>query len=197
MVVTGLVSIAFSQTETKPVEESDEKILDQIVEKKKSVEKPKPRTETKPNVRPNISPSVKRMTIEKMDKILKAESKKVEGQVGNWQIDFNGLPMIVVTDKNANRMRIISPIGESKKLDEETLRILLKANFSTALDAKYAIFNDVLWSTYVHPLGELTDEQFKDALRQVFNLTKNFGTSFSSTGVIFGTQQQQAPEREN
>ena len=137
------------------------------------------------------------MTIEQMDKILKAESKKVEGQAGNWQIDFNGLPMIVVTDKNANRMRIISPIGESKKLDEETLRILLKANFSTALDAKYAIFNDVLWSTYVHPLGELTDEQFKDALRQVFNLTKNFGTSFSSTGVIFGTQQQQAPEREN
>ena len=63
---------------------------------------------------------------------------------------------------------------------------MLEANFDRALDAKYSIYQDVVWSVYTHPLGELTVEQFKDALNQVARLSQNFGGSYTSTDWIFG-----------
>ena len=138
--------------------------------------------------------SVDKMTVEKLQELLKVESKIIEGQLGNWQVNYKGLPMIVVTDVSANRMRIISPIIEEKKLTAEDLRKLMQANFSAALDAKYAIYQEVLWSSFAHPLGDLTEVELKDALTQVFNLVRNYGTTYSSTGVVFGTTP--APEKE-
>lgn len=135
-----------------------------------------------------------KMTNERLQELLTAETKKVEGQLGNWRADYNGLPLFIITDENANRMRIISPIIEEKKLTAADLKTLLEANFDKALDAKYSIYQKLLWSTYAHPLGELTDDQFKDALKQVFNLVRTYGTSYSSTGVVFGAQEQ--PEKE-
>ncbi len=149
---------------------------------------------TKKVEKSNKKETSNKMTVEKMDKILKNESKKVGGQLGNWQVEYKGLPFIVITDVKANRMRIISPIVEDNKLAPADLVKLMEANFSRALDAKYSIYQKVLWSSYAHPLGELTENQFKDALNQVYNLVKNYGTTYSSTGVVFGETQE--PKKE-
>ena len=76
------------------------------------------------------------------------------------------------------------------------LRKSLEANFHSALDVKYAISDDVMWSIFVHPLRELTENQLINALSQVYQAAETFGTSFSSTGLIF-PENIRDPEEEN
>jgi len=68
----------------------------------------------------------------------------------------------------------------------DTLQILLEANYDRALDARYCINNEVIWSAFLHPLAELNDRQFLNALDQVVTLKNNFGSSYTSSGLVFG-----------
>jgi len=90
-----------------------------------------------------------------------------------------------MTDENANRMRIISPVIEVAKLGDEELKNALLANFHTALDVKYAISDDILWSVFIHPLKELSEQQVEDAIDQVYSANATFGTTYSSTNLVF------------
>lgn len=127
-----------------------------------------------------------KMTNVKMWKILHENIEEVQGKMGNWQFTMRERPVMIVTDFGANRMRIMSPIVEEKELKKEHYKIMLEANFDRALDSKYAIFNAVVWSVFTHPLEELTEDQFKDALTQVVTLSENFGGSYTSTDMVFG-----------
>ena len=127
-----------------------------------------------------------KMTNVKMWKILHENIDEVQGEMGNWQFMMRKRPVMIVTDFGANRMRIMSPIVEEKELKSEHYKIMLEANFDRALDAKYATFNEIVWSVFTHPLEELTDTQFTDALDQVVTLSENFGTSYTSTDMVFG-----------
>lgn len=133
------------------------------------------------------------MDNKQMDKIFKESSKKVEGDLGVWQIDFMEHILLVITDEKANRMRIFTPIIEEKDLDATELRKLLIANFHSALDAKYSLYNGYVISTFTHPLQELTKHQLIDAMKQVATLAKNYGTTYSSTDLIFGGEAE--PEK--
>lgn len=127
-----------------------------------------------------------KMTNEKMSKILLREAEEVEGSPGRWQFKFQELQLYILTDENANRMRVMTPIVEEKDLEKGQYKVMLEANFDKALDAKYSISQDIVWSVYTHPLQELTVEQFKDALNQVARLAQNFGGSYTSTDWTFG-----------
>lgn len=127
-----------------------------------------------------------KMTNEKMEKIIYREAQDVKGQQGNWQFNLRERPMMILTDANANRMRIMTPILEETELEGDQLKIMLEANFDRALDAKYALFKGVVWSVYTHPLAELSVEQFKSAMGQVVTLADNFGTGYNSTDFLFG-----------
>jgi hypothetical protein len=61
----------------------------------------------------------------------------------------------------------------------------LSANYDRALDAKYAIADGVLWSTFLHPLRSLTEDDFLSALDQVQRLAETAGTTFSSSDLVF------------
>lgn len=128
------------------------------------------------------------MTNERLDGLLRQVSAEVSGENGYWQFNIGGRDLIVVTDTTHNRMRIMTPVGPQSQLDEDELTRLLEANFSSALDAKYALRQDTLWSVFTHPLAELTEEQFLDCLAQVANLANNFGSSYASSNLIFGRQ---------
>ncbi len=127
-----------------------------------------------------------KMTNDKMEKILYREVQNIEGSSGRWQFLMNERPMMILTDQNANRMRIMAPILEEKELERDQYKVMLEANFDRALDAKFAIYEGVVWSVYTHPLAELTVEQLKDAMRQVSALAENFGTTYTSTDFVFG-----------
>ena len=92
----------------------------------------------------------------------------------------------LVFDVNADRMRLFSQIRPSDGLSGPQLRRLMQANFDTALDARYAIAQGQLWSTFMHRLTSLTQEDFVSALAQTVTLVKTFGTTFSSGAMSFG-----------
>jgi len=68
----------------------------------------------------------------------------------------------------------------------EEMQTLLGANFDRALDARYCTNDNVLWSAFLHPLRDLKESQFMDALSQVISLSKNYGTTYSSSDLVFG-----------
>ena len=131
------------------------------------------------------------MTNARLERLLKEVSDYVEGNEGYWQVVYNGRPILVITDAPNNRMRIISPVVEEKELKKSQFTEILEAQFDRALDVKYALFESVLWSVYAHPLKELTEDQFKDAISQVFYAAHNFGASYKSTSLQFGGENEE------
>ena len=136
------------------------------------------------------------MNNDKLYEILKQQTDTITGISGNWKMLHKELPMICVTDQTNNRMRIIAPIIESNKLDKDLLLDSMTANFHSALDVKYAISNGILWSVFIHPLQELSTRQVESAISQVYYAAKTFGTTFSSTELLFGGSQLEEKESE-
>jgi len=126
------------------------------------------------------------MTNTRMEKIIKKEATEVDGQPGNWQLLYGDRLVLIITDEKNNRMRIFSPVIAETDLKEGQLEKMLEANFHSALDAKYSLYENYVISVFTHPLRELTDDQFLDALQQVVVLADTFGTTYSSTDLIFG-----------
>ena len=135
------------------------------------------------------------MNTKHLGDIITEVAHKVESESGRWQFQINETIFIALTDENNNRIRIISPITDVISLDKEMLQNALVANYHSALDVKYAISEDVLWSTFIHPLRELSVEQVRDAISQIYYANINFGTTYASTSLIFpGSQKSKQPK---
>lgn len=132
------------------------------------------------------------MTNQRLDELIRHLDKSAEGKLGYWSLTIEGVGLQVVTDESANRMRIISPILKTENIDEDVLYRLMQANFDTVLDARYAIANGILWSTYIHPLMPLSDEQFLVGLGQTVNAVITYGSTYSSGLLSFKGGDSQA-----
>jgi hypothetical protein len=125
------------------------------------------------------------MNSEKLSELISQVSDTIASNGNSIHFMYKERPLICVYDKNANRMRIISPIIETKDLEEEQLLNMLVANFHSALDVKYALSDEIIWSVFIHPLKELSDHQVLDAIDQVYTASSTFGSSYSSTTLIY------------
>lgn len=125
------------------------------------------------------------MTSEKLMDIIQQEADTVSLQGNQARFLLNNTMLICIYDESANRMRIISPIVEREKLGEDELLNALVANFHSALDVKYALSDEIIWSVYAHPLRELSEAQVIDAIQQVYAAAITFGESYSSTNLVF------------
>lgn len=144
----------------------------------------------------SVMASAQNTTNETLEKIITRVADTVAGQSGAWQFQIKERLLVCYTDENNNRMRIISPITELENLTEEDLLKSLLANFHTALDVKYAVSDDVLWSVYIHPLAELSEDQIEGAIYQVYNAAETYGTIYSSTNLSFpGAIRESAPKK--
>ncbi len=136
-----------------------------------------------------------KMSNSKMEKILHREAQDVQRMPGSeevpgrWQVIYMERTLYIITDELANRMRVMTPVIEEGHLEMEDYKLVMEANFDRALDAKYSLYQGYLWSSFTHPLQELTVEQFKDAMRQVATLADRYGSSYSSTDMVFGGDQ--------
>ncbi len=133
---------------------------------------------------PSIASS-QEMTAKKLAALITQVSDTISINGNNIQFIYKQRMLICVYDENANRMRIISPITETKDLEEEQLLNMLVANFHSALDVKYALSDEVIWSVFIHPLTELSQNQVLDAIHQVYAASITYGTTYSSTNLIF------------
>jgi len=111
-----------------------------------------------------------------------------EGNV--WQGVNRQRRLYVMADQDADRMRVMTPVGRLSDTggdtDADLLRVLLEANFDRALDARYALHDGVLWSAFIHPLASLGAGLLADAIAQVVTLADNTGTTFASSDLFFG-----------
>jgi len=122
----------------------------------------------------------------RLDALIRRIDSEAEGRPGLWRFTVREREVLVITDERADRMRILSAVAKADALEPELLYRLLQANFDTALDARYAIAKDVLWSAYIHPLAALGDAQFVSGIAQVVNLALTFGSTYSSGALSFG-----------
>ncbi|QLG46479.1 hypothetical protein [Costertonia aggregata] len=129
------------------------------------------------------------------DLIIKASDTLVSN--GNsHQFIYKARPLICVYDEKANRMRIVSPIIKREEIGEEEILNALVANFHLALDVKYALSDEIIWSVFIHPLKELSDHQILDAIEQVHAASVTFGSTYSSTTLVFpgNTKKKEEPK---
>jgi hypothetical protein len=135
------------------------------------------------------------MTLERLDAILRALDPEAQGNGTAWQFAVGGVQVLVVTDARADRMRAMVPVARSADLTPAQMTRMMQANFDSALDARYAIGNEVLWSAYIHPLAALEKDQLISGIGQVVNLAQSFGTLYSSGGLLYGGGDSGALQR--
>lgn len=127
------------------------------------------------------------MTLELMGEIvLRLDEKAKQPRPGYWQFSIENRPVVIVTDTRAGRMRIMVPIAKTDQLTGDDLLRIAQANFDSALDSRYAIAQNILWSVYIHPLRELHKRQFIKAVGQTVNLALTYGTTYTSGALTFG-----------
>lgn len=102
----------------------------------------------------------------------------VEGNV--IEFTWEDIDLILVHDVIADRLRLMTPIATLEDLDNGQIEQAMKANFQSALDTRYAISDDMIWSVFLHPLSSLTEELFLSAVKQVATAKLTFGCDFSS-----------------
>jgi len=126
------------------------------------------------------------MTLERMAGIIEAIDAEANIAETAFELTIDDVPVLVVTDVTADRMRAMVPIRSADALDEEELRRLMQANFDSALDARYAVANGRLWSVFIHPFSALETRQFISGLAQTVTAAQTYGTLYSSGGAQFG-----------
>lgn len=132
-----------------------------------------------------ISPEVTAV-LGQMDEVIKALDSKATRTGNSWQFTLEERVMLVVTDATAGRMRIITPIALIADLPEDAMQRLMQANFDTALDARYAVAQDLVWGAFLHPLDTLTQRDFASGILQTHSIGETFGTTFSSGAISYG-----------
>ena len=125
------------------------------------------------------------MNVERLDSILRSQINDISAQPGRWQFTLNDFPILVLADSNANRMRIFTPVTSAAELTREQMQKMMLANFHTALDARYAIADGFIVSTFIHPLSTLQERDLLSAINQVSSLATTFGSSYTSGEMLF------------
>lgn len=126
------------------------------------------------------------MTSAAIGKLLDSYLSGLEGQEGFWRGMREDVQVFVLSDDTHDRMRIMAPIGELQELEPRVLQMLLEANYDRALDAKYAMRGQEVWSVSVHPLATLAPDDFASFIDQVVRLVKNTGSTYASSDLVFG-----------
>ncbi len=126
------------------------------------------------------------MTPERMFEIVQAIDPDAEAAGTAIQLTVAEVPILIVFDPRADRMRAITPIRTSDGVTPEELMRMMQANFDSALDARYSVAQGKLWAAFIHPLGALEKDQLLSGLGQVANLALTYGSTYNSGALTFG-----------
>lgn len=133
------------------------------------------------------APAGPRMTLERLDELIRRADADARRPAPNqWEFLIGEDVVLVVADAAADRMRIMTPITAATDAGAPLMMRMLQANFDSVLDARYAVAHDRIWSVFIHPLGDLTDQLFLSGLGQVVNASRTFGSTYTSGELVFG-----------
>ncbi|WP_264212401.1 hypothetical protein [Leisingera thetidis] len=126
------------------------------------------------------------MTYERLGRILFALDENAQPVGRGFQLSVSGVPVLVVTDPAADRMRAMVPLRPAEALTAEDLMRMMQANFDSALDARYAVARGQLWAVFIHPLSQLQKDQLISGLGQTVNIARTYGTLYTGGALQFG-----------
>jgi len=126
------------------------------------------------------------MTLDRMGQIVEALDPQVSVLDAAFSFTIDDIPVLIVTDVRANRMRAMVPIRSADTMTAEELQRVMQANFDSALDARYAIAQGRLWGVYLHPFKELERDQLISGIAQTVNVAKTYGALYTSGAGQFG-----------
>lgn len=126
------------------------------------------------------------MTMERLAEIILAIDPQAERRGAAMELTIQDIPVVVIADPRADRMRAMVPIRSAEGLEAEELMRLLQANFDSALDARYAVAQGRLWGVFIHPLSPLERDQLISGLAQTVNVALTYGQSYSGGAQVFG-----------
>ena len=126
------------------------------------------------------------MTMMRLAEIVQAIDPDVIARGPTLEFTLQDIPVIVIADPRADRMRAMVPIASAEGLTPEDLMRMMQANFDAALDARYAVANGRLWGVFIHPLSPLEKDQLLSGLVQTITLARTYGTGYTGGGAIFG-----------
>lgn len=139
------------------------------------------------SVPPSQSPaSAPGMTLQRLAQIVQALDPEVIARGPALEFTLDDIPIIVIADQRADRMRAMVPIAGVEDLGEADMLRLMQANFDAALDARYAVAHGRLWGVFIHPLSPLEKDEFLSGLVQTITIAKTYGTGYTSGAAIFG-----------
>ncbi|WP_261385851.1 hypothetical protein [Tateyamaria omphalii] len=126
------------------------------------------------------------MTLLRMAEIIRAIDPEAQPAGNAIQFTIDDIPIIVIADPVADRMRAMVPIRSADGLDASELMRLMQANFDSALDARYAVAQGRLWGVFIHPLSPLEKDQLLSAFVQTINVARTYGQTYSGGATVFG-----------
>jgi len=126
------------------------------------------------------------MTLDRMGQIVEALDPQASVSDAAFSFTIDDIPVLIVTDVRANRMRAMVPIRSADTMTAEELQRVMQANFDSALDARYAIAQGRLWGVYLHPFKELERDQLISGIAQTVNVAKTYGALYTSGAGQFG-----------
>jgi len=133
------------------------------------------------------TPTEPPMTMQRMaDILLSIDPQATIASGRTIELTLDDIPLIIIADTVADRMRAMVPIRAADGMSNEDLLRVMQANFDTALDARYAVARGRLWATFIHPLSPLEKDQLLSALVQTINLARTYGSGFTGGAQHFG-----------
>ncbi len=126
------------------------------------------------------------MTVQRLGDIVAALDPDSQSNGTRFQLTIEDVPMLIITDPVADRMRAMVPIRAMENMTGDELLRVMQANFDTALDARYAVAQGRLWGVFIHPLSPLQKDQLISGLGQAVNLAKTYGSLYTGGAMSFG-----------
>jgi len=126
------------------------------------------------------------MTSERMADLVKKFDDNAQIAENRIAFKLRDRDILIVFDKKADRMRIMSPIIQAAAVPGDIHERMLQANFDAVLDSRYAIANEIVWSVYIHRLSSLYEDDLKSAIAQTYLAAETFGSTYTSGAMVFG-----------
>ncbi|MEL6914036.1 MAG: hypothetical protein AAFP13_06010 [Pseudomonadota bacterium] len=126
------------------------------------------------------------MTPGRVAQIAEALDPDVTLRGNGLELTIADVPVLIIMDPTADRMRAMVPIRDAAGMSSEELSRVMQANFDTALDARYAIAQGRLWAVFIHPLSPLERDQLISGLGQTVNIALTYGATYSGGAMSFG-----------
>ena len=135
------------------------------------------------------------MTLDAMGEVIARLDPAVERAGPAFRFTIEDVPVLIVSDPRADRMRAMVPIRSAEGLSDADLMRMMQANFDSALDARYAVAEGRVWAVFIHPLSPLREDQLISGIGQTVNAALTYGTLFSSGEVQFGRGDSRGEQR--